>query len=497
MISVYSHKHNKNFVLSRTKLTSLAATILFIAFLVSGCQKINDATTLGSDLIPAVDNVSTFDTTLSVQTYNGLFTNLDDSTIIGAAAEHFAGNISNDPLFGKTNATMYFELKPSFPYTFDFGKIDSLLQLDSVVLVLNYTRTFGDSLSPLNFSVKEIAPPTDFRSDSNYLVRSNNFVLGATLGSKSGIIPASLDDTLKTFRDTATNQLRIPLDNSFGMRLLSYDTSVYNTDSVFHSKFRGFALVPDISSGNAILGFNLQGANTKLAFYYHYKNGKITDTATVSYFNFNTLCAHADLVERDYTGSPMLTYQGGTSQDDLAFVQSDPGSFVSIKIPDLKLFPNRIIHRAELIAEQVYDPTPGSDNFFSVPDLLFLDAYDTAAKLYRTVPYDFIFDPVNGPNYTQFGMIGKTTKDIANNPITVWKFDLTRYVQNYLTRRQPLYDLRLFAPFSVIDLYNSGGVDISQRINLNSLIAAGRVRLAGGNYATQQRMRLRIIYSKL
>ncbi|HWC53236.1 MAG TPA: DUF4270 family protein [Chitinophagaceae bacterium] len=483
---------------SRTNLASLAAIILCIALLAAGCQKINDATTLGSDLIPAVDNVSTFDTTLSVETYNGLFTNLDDSTVIGSGAEHFAGYISNDPLFGKTSATMYLELKPDFPFTFGFGKkIDSLIQLDSVVLVLGYTRTYGDSLSPMSLRVREIDQASDFRYDSNYLVRSNNFVLGSTLGSANGIIPANLDDSIKVFQDTTLKQLRIPLDNSFGMRILSYDSTVYATDSAFRSKFKGFAVVPDALSGNALLGFNLQDPNTKLAFYYHYKNGAITDTAVVSYFNFGTTCAHANLIERDYTGSQMESYEGGTTPDDLVFIQNTPGSFATIKIPDLKLFPTRIIHRAELIAEQVYDPSPVSDGIFAVPDLLYLDAYDTAKQKFRTIPYDFILDPTAGPNYLDFGTFGKTTVDVNNNPITVWKFNITRYVQNYLTKKEPLYDFRLSAPFSTNDLFRYDGVnDIYQFVSVNSLIAAGRVRLGGGSHPTQ-RLRLHIIYSKL
>ncbi|MBS1920918.1 MAG: DUF4270 domain-containing protein [Bacteroidetes bacterium] len=482
---------------SRTTLTSCTVFVLAIALWATGCQKINDATTLGGDLIPAVDNVSTFDTTISVNTYNGLFTNLEDSTVIGSGAEHFAGSINNDPLFGKTSATMYLQLKPSFPYTFDFKKIDSLISLDSVVLVLDYTRTYGDSLSPMNLSVKELDHANIFRYDSNYLIRNTNFILGATIGSVHGIIPANLDDSVKVFRDTTKNQLRIPLNNSFGMQLLSYDSTDYSSDSAFQSKFKGFAVIPDASSGNALLGFDLLGKNTKLAFYYHYKSGAVTDTATVTYFSFGVTCAHADVIERDYTGSQLALYQGGITPDDLVFIQNTPGSFATIKIPDLKLFPNRVIHRAELIAEQVYDPSPSSDNTFAIPKLLFLDAYDSAKQKYRTVPYDFIVDPSAGPNYTQFGMIGKSTLDGNGKPISVWKFNVTRYVQNYLTRKEPLYDLRLSAPFTTIDLYRSDGVnDVNQLITVNSLIAAGRVRLGGGNNTTQ-RMRLHIIYSKL
>lgn len=482
---------------SRANLFSLAAISSFIVLLTYGCQKINEATTLGGDLIPAVDNVNTFDTTISVQTYNGLFSILDDSTMLSRTDEHFAGHISNDPLFGTTNATLYLELKPVFPYTFSFGNVDSLLGLDSVVLVMSYTSTFGDSLSPMSFSVKEISQSTDFRYDSNYLIRSNTFALGSTLGSKNGIIPARLSDSVKAFRDTTAKQLRIPLDNSFGMRLMSYDPTIYATDSAFRTQFKGFAIVPSASTENALLGFDLTGANTKLAFYYHYKNGAVTDTSVVDYFSFSSTSAHANLIERDYSGSQLASYQGGTTPDDLVFIENTPGSFATIKIPDLKLFPNRIIHRAELIAEQVYDPSPSSDNIFTAPQRLYLDAYDSIKHDFRAIPYDFILDPTVGPNYTSFGMYGKKTNDGNGNPITIWKLNVTRYVQNYLTRRESLYDLRLYSPYTAFDLYRSDGVsDIARYIAINDQVASGRVRLGGGNHPSQ-RMRLHIVYSRL
>lgn len=482
---------------SRTNLSRLSLLIIGIAITALSCQKINDATTLGGSLIPAVDNVNTFDTTLAVETINGLFTQLNDSTLIGPATEHFAGNISNDPLFGKTSATMYLELKPSFPYTFDFKNIDSLLQLDSVVLVLGYTHTFGDSLTPIDLSVKEISQLSDFRYDSNYLLRSNSFVLGSTLGGLTNIIPATLDDSIKVFRDSTVGQLRIPLDNSFGMRLLSYDSPVYNSDSAFRTHFKGFAILPVVGSGNALLGFDLQSANTKLAFYYHYKDGAITDTASVSYFTFGSQCAHANLIERDYTGSQLASYQGSSTPQDLVFIQNTPGSYATIKVPDLAVFPNRVILRAELIAEQVYDASPSSDNTFATPDLLFLDAYDNTLQSYRTIPYDFYIDQVSGgPNYLNFGMEGKTTVDANGHPIKVWKIDLTRYIQNYLIRKEPLYNFRIFAPYSTRDYYRFNGVDTKQYLGINSQIAAGRVRLGGGNHPTQ-RMKLHIIYSNL
>jgi len=85
----------------KQKSLALAAVVLFLSSLhFLSCKKINEATELGGDLIPAVDNVTTFDTTLTVEAYNFLFTDQDDTTT--SSVSQFLGNINNDPLFCKT-----------------------------------------------------------------------------------------------------------------------------------------------------------------------------------------------------------------------------------------------------------------------------------------------------------------------------------------------------------------------------------------------------------
>ena len=74
---------------------------------------------MGADLIPAVDNITTFDTTIyDLQAYNDTFGIANDSTRFSASYEAFLGLINNDPFFGKTDARLFFELKPgSYPFS--------------------------------------------------------------------------------------------------------------------------------------------------------------------------------------------------------------------------------------------------------------------------------------------------------------------------------------------------------------------------------------------
>ncbi len=296
---------------------TLGTIITGTLILISSCKKINEATELGADLIPPVDNINTFDTTVTVEAYNDLFTlgGMDvlkqDSTRSHYSYEQFLGLITNDNFFGKTDAQMYFELKPdTYPFTFN-NKPDSLF-LDSVVLVLQYVETYGDTAASQNISVSEIN--SDFRVDTSYLVRNNTDVTSSGLLGSATVIPYTLDDSVKAYQDTTSHQLRIRLSTAFGNRLLQYDTAgannAYSTDSAFKSKFKGFALKS--TSGNAIMGFDLQGINTKLAIYYKHAHGlgnTVLDTA-VAYFGFKTSdvyglsgSASHNYIGRDYTGS--------------------------------------------------------------------------------------------------------------------------------------------------------------------------------------------------
>jgi hypothetical protein len=489
---------------------SFIAIITMVAILFSGCKKLNESTDLGGGLIPPVDNINTFDTSISVLTYNDTLKFMYDSIRIGTSEEFFLGKINNDPFLGKTDARLFLELKPSsYPNVFA-NKPDSL-HIDSVVLILDYAETYGDSITPQTINVYEVDQSSNFKPDSAYLIRVNNFTYSNLLGFKS-VIPERLKDSVKAYQDTTSRQLRIRLNNQFGQRLLNYDTTsnfitgAYANDSVFRSKFKGFAL-QSMGTGNAIMGFGLEGGRTKLAIYYRYdkwSNNVPNEDTTVTYFTFNSgtlgvSSAAANYVIRDYSGTPaQATWDNLTVADNTLYLQNTPGTYASIKIPDLTLVNNRVIHRAELYMEQIYDI---SDSIYRSPDFLYLDAVDPSIasdpKMFRTIPYDLRFTQDGSIEYGAFGVAPITATDLSGNKIRTWKFNITRYVQHILTNTQSLYELRLFPAFRFYEQFGiPPGTDIPTIISVNSSIAKGRIRLGGGNHPTQ-RMKLRLIYSKL
>src|SRR5665647_408771 len=141
-----------------------AVTGLFILFFFSfGCTKI-DTTNVGQGLIPVVDNIHTFDTTLTV-----IANNYDDASICDSVYRsdlHVLGIIANDPLFGKTSANVYLELKPAvYPFTFPASD-PGTLSIDSAVIILSYAHSYGDTNA---LQKVEVYPLLDnFRADTTY-----------------------------------------------------------------------------------------------------------------------------------------------------------------------------------------------------------------------------------------------------------------------------------------------------------------------------------------
>ncbi len=494
---------------------------LCLVILASACTKI-DTTTLGGELIPVVDNINTFDTILEVQAQNEFFT---DSTRLGTSEAFAIGNINDDPLFGKTNGELFFELKPAiFPSVVS----DSLVTgFDSAVLVLSFKGVFGDTIPPLNFKLFELGQ--NIRNDSVYNL-SSGFTAGSTLLGQKTISPKNFKDTNYIKRGDSlyaktTNELRIRINPSFAQDLFNKgkDSTIngmnYN-DSTFKTKFKGFALNTDV--GRAICYFGL-GTGAKLEFFYRKQNRtksgiKQEDTVSISYVN-TAFTGFANKIIRNRAGATINNFLAPNTSE--VFIQGSPGTYATLKIPALAGLSNRVIHRAELI--MVQSPDPLSETYAPSPGL-YLDAQDTGTVLsYKGIPYDLspetgglpntsgygnpCYPFQSGINFPYFGGITQQSdrREIINGQkYYTYNFALTRYVQNIVTKKERSYDLRLSAPFnfSYSNCNSSTTIPpidfIFNGSRLNP-VAGGRIRLYGGTGAPDPKlkMRLRIIYSKI
>ena len=277
--------------------------------------------------------------------------------------------------------------------------------------------------------------------------------------------------------------VRIRLDNSLGARFAQYDTTNgYKSDSLFRTLFPGFAVKAD-ATGNAFSYFSLSDlSKTKLTVYFRATiNGK-RDTTSFDFYHSRN--GQSNFIDRQNGGSYLAYLNSGAG--DKVYLQSAPGSYVSVKIPALDTFGNKVIHRAEIVATKIPSPF---DDIFSPPSRLILDRTnkgtpDTAFILQN----DLVADATGALSFASFG--GTLLSD------NTFRFNISRYVQSIVTKHEPNDTLRIYAPLRT-RLYNSS-LKITFGVPGIAAIAKGRVVLGGGTFAdSTTRLRLRIIYSNL
>jgi Domain of unknown function (DUF4270) len=511
--------------------------LLFAALLMAavtgamvGCNKL-DTTDIGSNLIPVVDNVKTFDTLLTVEAKAAF---IPDSTKVSNQDNLVLGYISlaKDPIFGKTTANLFVQFKPNF-YPYYLGNPRDTIQgypgtgIDSVVVCLSYKGVYGDTVTPQSFSVREILPGTDFKGSFNYdfyyrpaLVPPN---VGTTLGPiLSSVIKAPREmknyTKLANGKDSINNQLRISItDPTFLAKFASFDSvttgtnNAFRIDTIFNQLFKGFAISADSSSsayGNNLWYTNLSEAASRLEVHYKkrpatYNAGKIDTGYSILPF---VVSANAAINSSAYACNLTRTYSGAeiaTPAANAIYIQTGLGTYDTLRIPELSNLPNSIIHRAELIMEQVPGLATIDINMLP-PNYLYLDVADTPAKYYfKPFPIDLnpegaynIFPGVNNINFNYFGGFLRLKPNPAGGePIGYYNFNITRYVQGIVTRKEPNKTLRLFAPFELDYTKNLG---FFAKYRYTNSLAYGRVKLYNGNLPNgNTRMRLRIIYSKI
>ena len=247
--------------------------------------------------------------------------------------------------------------------------------------------------------------------------------------------------------------------------------------------------------------------SSRLEIHFRRRNAGKVDTI------FNSLPLNSDIFGSPTNFSSAIanyvkrTRPGLPSGSQELYLQTTPGTYANLSIPGLSTLSNRIVHRAELIIQQIPEIP---ESVFKTPNFLYLDLRDsTPAPRWKPIYHDLNtaanYDPdfqnplsipyypsVNiGVDYLYYGGYRRNKTDQFGNNIYYYNFNITKYVQDIVTTHRHNYDLRLMSP-SKFD-YPQYLADYE--IYGNS-IAFGRVKVGGGTN-TNYRMILRVIYSKL
>ncbi|PZF72014.1 hypothetical protein [Taibaiella soli] len=452
--------------------TAAGAFAAIVALSATSCK---ENTIINSNLAPAVDNIKTFAldpndiSCLSKTVYDdSIVTSLNTSPVIAGL-----GTVNADPFFGVTNAGIYFNvIPPTSSYTFPVSRSS----IDSVVLVLPYNFTWGDTNNtnrPQKFSVYRM---TDTFSSTGYYYSFSRF--GVDRSHLLGTVTTNIND-LKNYvqlKDSSvTPHMRIKItDNDFIQKLMD-SSSQYADYPTFLSWFKGLYVEPDTTSsatGTSLAYFELDGDsyyNTAGLLFY-------MQDSVVSQFGYNTTnCAHSTWVKRNYTGYPVAPYYSPSRTDDsIIMIQNEPGAAADIRITNIRhidsVIGKSLINKAQILITKV---DVGSSSIYTEPSRIRVTGIDDYGTYY------FIADNYVGSSTSS------TFIDGVAQSVTVGAFTVTQYSINFPRELQKAL--------------------IQGRTNLHLLLNGtqtypGAYRLiAGGksNSNATYKLQINVIYSKI
>ncbi|MDP2423925.1 MAG: DUF4270 domain-containing protein [Bacteroidales bacterium] len=333
--------------------TAYQLIIMLIAFFaIVSCTKEPDK--IGLDLQPPGERIGILRTdTVTVTGYSIR----EDSvrTDERAVATNVIGSFF-DPVFGKTNASVYTEfLMTTVNLSFGGSPI-----IDSIFLNLAYAGLYGDSATSQTFRVFEMSENIHY--DSTYY---SNRSVSLTGDQELGVITfvPNVKDSVMIGSVKKAPHLRMRLNQNLAQKLLAGSTDDFSSNAKFKSFFKGIYIAADpitTSGKGALINFNFFSSLTSIDV--HYQNSekdslKYSFAATFESARFNRY-------DHNYADAdPLLRRQiidgDTTAGGQKIFLQPFGGVKAKIRIPYLKEWSklkNVVINEAQLILTNA-DPT--------------------------------------------------------------------------------------------------------------------------------------------
>jgi len=317
--------------------------VFAVSILLYSCKKEFDS--IGIELQNEEDRLgNTYTDTTTLIAYSII----EDSIVTGNLSNAIIGYV-NDPVFGRTQAGFYTQFDLSGTNV-SFGNSP---EFDSLVLSLQYTGYFGDTLSPLSIKVYEITDDLESsvvyyshqttRTDNQNLTANPNYTLYPKPNTKVRV------DTVMQ-----NAQIRIRLSDNFGIQRILNNPALTDNAS-FQNNFKGLYVIAESTNGTGNLVYaSLISSLSGLTLYYKENGVKKKYTFSISnanckyytYFNhFNYTQANSDLRGQILNGNTVL------GQKTL-YAQATAGVKTRIEFPYIKETykdKNVVFNKAELV----------------------------------------------------------------------------------------------------------------------------------------------------
>jgi hypothetical protein len=451
------------------KLAALSS-IAALSLVNTGCK---EDTIINANVIPSVDSLyaSTFPDTITILTK----TYFDDSIVTSITPTtapyviHALGTV-NDPFFGRSNASIYFQVIPEKAnYIFSSNNPT----IDSAFIVLPYTYfRWGDTSSSSTQTITAYRVTEDMsKSDVYYSHMVKGIDFTGTVSEPMTVDVSKLDDSVMVLGKNHAPHLRIRLRDYF-VQILKDIAAQSGDNAAFISAMKGFCIASTDTAnttGKSLMYFILNNPldyrRAAVQFFYH--EGSNTDSVKTSFFNFTSSdCAHYNRITRNFAGYPAAQYFNSTAaSDSIVLLQNEPGAAIDIKIPYLKNLPSVVVNRAQLVITRVkLSNDPNADVFFE-PSRIFPVGVDNNNKLYTlldlepgsngSIPYDFVDGSIQ-------------TTDLGGIKISKYIINIPREVQRAITNKTEQLHLRINGTQTYPGAYRliAGGSNSLNRISL-------------------------------
>lgn len=382
------------------------------------------------------------------------YSTFEDSLFTKNLMYTLAGEI-HDPVFGTTQAGFCTQFALQGSNT-EFG---DNLDLDSIVLSLQYSGYYGDTLSGIQMEIYELTE--QLTKDQYYSNDNNPANQGINLVYSSAPIYPKPTTRVKIDTATYTAHLRIRLSEDFGNRLLNMEHLSSNSD--FQSAFYGLVIKATSNGSGSLCYFSPTAAQSGLTLYYHSNQISkkytfpITNECTrYNFFTHDYSAGNADFRQQVVNGDTSLGY-------DNLYIQPTGGIKTHVNLDTLGEWvkgKNIIINKAELIITNT-DP---SESTFTQPGNIGLQLVNTDGTI-TYVPDDAI--------YTSTSYYGGT----YDSDTKEYRFRLTYYAQDILYRQA----------------INDKGINI---VVTGAGIRGNRLVFRGTDESYTDRLRLAIYYTE-
>ena len=344
------------------KYTLRSIAILAVVVLFTACKK--EWNELGSQLVVSDDlEIFSFDDQeIKISVVK------EDSLITLNRPTSFVGSIQ-DAYFGNTIASLYTEFR--IPSTdVDFG---NSAQADSIVLYLDIAGYYGDTLSPLSFSVREMLESIETTTTDSFEVETSVNIYSS---DDFDVDPQLLNEPEQALQPIVNSELNITLSNTFAQHFLEADYANYADNDAFQNFFNGLYIAAEQGLDNGLLlELDLLSENSKLTLYYH------NETADSLSYDFQ-INSSADRMTRwlhDYSATEI---ESAIDMEYVSqgYVQGSVGLRTYIELSDLNSLKdsNYVFHSAELIIPYISTEV---DSLFYSPSKLGLAAVNSDGNL--------------------------------------------------------------------------------------------------------------------